>query len=86
MELNEKIVILEFLLKNYDDGRRKSFYCLAVNLLGLSDVKDVMEDINKNISKLDIGIKDKIEQIIMLFESKAKKEKVVLNLRKQIGR
>ena len=38
-ELDEKIGLLKILLENYDDGRRKSFYCLAVNLLELPDVK-----------------------------------------------
>ena len=42
-ELNEKIGILQELLKNYDDGRRKSFYCTAINLLELDDVRAVME-------------------------------------------
>jgi len=28
---------------NYDDGRRKSFFCIAVNLLDLQDLKSVME-------------------------------------------
>ena len=31
-ELNEKISILETLLVDYDDGLRKGFFCLAVNL------------------------------------------------------
>ncbi|MCL2109160.1 MAG: DUF3795 domain-containing protein [Oscillospiraceae bacterium] len=45
-ELNEKIEILQELLENYDDGRRKSFFCTAVNLLELEDVKSVMERVS----------------------------------------
>jgi hypothetical protein len=41
-ELNEKVRILERLLADFDDGRRKNFFCLAVNLLELVDVKGVM--------------------------------------------
>lgn len=41
-----------------------------------------MEEINKKTSKQDIDIKDKIEQIISLFEDKAKKENIKLKLRK----
>ena len=37
----QKAEILSFLLKNYNDGRRKSFFCLAVNLLDLEDIKAV---------------------------------------------
>ena len=44
-ELSEKISILETLLANYDDGRRKGLFCLAVNLLEMLDVRHVMEQI-----------------------------------------
>ena len=30
-ELDEKVAILEELLEQYNDGRKKSFFCLAVN-------------------------------------------------------
>ena len=44
-ELDIKIKILEELLNNYDDGRRKSFCCLAVNLLELHDISSIMDRI-----------------------------------------
>jgi hypothetical protein len=81
-ELNEKVDILEFLLNNYDDGRRKSFYCNAVNLLRLKDIKDIMIAINENISTQDITMKNKISQIILLFEAKASQDRIELKLRK----
>ena len=37
-ELEEKAALLRRLLEGYNDGRRKSFYCVAVNLLPLSDL------------------------------------------------
>ena len=82
MELNEKVNILNFLINNYNDGRRKNFYCIAVNLLELTCLKDIMEDINKKINPQDIDLKKKIEQIISLFEAKAKEENIELKLRK----
>jgi hypothetical protein len=82
MELNEKVDILEFLISNYNDGRRKNFYCIAVNLLELADVKAIMEEIDQKISKLDVDITSKIKLIISLFETKAKKENIELKLRK----
>lgn len=82
-ELNEKVDILEFLLDNYNDGRKKNFYCIAVNLLSLEDVKDVMEEIREGASKEGADIKAKIGQAVSLFESKAKKAKVQLGLRKK---
>ena len=33
LEQQEKTQILSYLLSNYNDGRRKSFFCVAVNLL-----------------------------------------------------
>jgi hypothetical protein len=82
IELNEKINILEFLIKYFNDGRKKSFYCLAVNLLNLSDLKSIMDQIDKKIKNQNIDTKDKIKLIIDLFESKAKKDNIDLKLRK----
>lgn len=44
-ELEEKAAVLRILLERYNDGRRKSFFCTAVNLLALVDVRAVMEQI-----------------------------------------
>ena len=42
-EQMQKLQILKLLLEGNNDGRRKSFFCLAVNLLDLEDLKTVME-------------------------------------------
>lgn len=42
-ELIEKAEILKYLLANYNDGRRKSFFAIAVNLLDLHDLKNIIE-------------------------------------------
>lgn len=60
----------------------KASTCIAVNLLKLTDTKNIMDNINNEISKQDIDIKHKIELIISLFEGKAKKENIKLKLRK----
>ena len=41
----EKARMLRLLLDNYNDGRRKSFYCLAVNLLELPELREALERI-----------------------------------------
>jgi hypothetical protein len=82
-ELNKKIKILEFLLRNYDDGRRKSFYCLSVNLVELQHWEEIRETIDKRMKKLDMDEKEKIKLIIQMIESIAEKEKIELKLRKQ---
>lgn len=43
----EKIDILSDLLENYNDGRKKSLYCLAVNLLGLEHLRTVMHTLSQ---------------------------------------
>jgi hypothetical protein len=46
-ELNEKVSFLEYLLENHNDGRKKSFYCLALNLLDLPDLREIRAQIEK---------------------------------------
>lgn len=45
-ELRARMKILRQLLHRYDDGRSKSFYCLAANLLPLRSLKGVMTACN----------------------------------------
>ena len=42
-EQEKKRAILEALLGGYDDGRRKSFFCLAVNLLPLAELESILQ-------------------------------------------
>jgi len=81
-ELNEKVKILENLLTNYNDGRRKSFFCLAVNLLELNDVKNVLKQIKKETKSDDLTIKEKSSIAVELFETIAKEKNIILKLRK----
>jgi hypothetical protein len=41
-ELAEKVAALEFLIESCNDGRRKAFFCTAVNLLPLDAAREVM--------------------------------------------
>lgn len=80
--LSKKQNILEYLIQNYNDGRKKSYYCLAVNLLGLSGLQVIVSDIENNIARMDISQKEKIMRITALIEAQAKEEQIVLKLRK----
>ena len=40
----EKRRILDRLLSEYNDGRKKTLFCLAVNLLPLEDLRTVLAD------------------------------------------
>jgi len=81
-ELDEKITILEHLLANYDDGRRKGLFCLAVNLLELHDVKNVVEQIAFEIQP-EQPIKERAATVVRLFEEMGGKRNITLKLRKK---
>lgn len=80
-ELNEKVKILQYLLLNYNAGRQKSFFCLAVNLLELTDVKEVMAQIEE-AAKPDSTIKEKASVAVTLFKTMAEKRNITLKLNK----
>jgi uncharacterized phage infection (PIP) family protein YhgE len=80
--LNEKIGILESLIENYNDGKSKGFYCLAVNLLELDTLKDVMQKVREEIGVSETPMKEKIGQIRSLLEAAAAEAGLELKLRK----
>lgn len=82
LEQNEKIKILKALLDNYNDGRRKTFFCLAVNLLELNDFRTALNKIEEN----DLGglsIKEKTTYVVKLFQEIADKKNIELKLRRK---
>ncbi len=81
--MNKKVKILEYLIANFNDGRRKGFYCLAVNLICFPDLEKSMKRIVTEIDKSGMDKIKKIKCIIELFESIAEKKKIELKLRKQ---
>jgi hypothetical protein len=80
--LNEKIEILEYLINNYNDGRSKNFYCVAVNLMEPDLLRDVMKKIREEIGISDAPAKDKIREIRTLLEARAADAGLELKLRK----
>ncbi len=49
---------LDRLLAEYNDGRKKTLFCLAVNLLPLEDLRTVFED-----GDLELPLKDRAKQM-----------------------
>ncbi|MEA4822706.1 MAG: DUF3795 domain-containing protein [Clostridiaceae bacterium] len=78
-KLEQKATILKYLLENYDDGRRKTFFCLAVNLLELSDVKTVIKNLETDIS-LAAARKEKALVAVTYFEGMAKQNGITLKM------
>jgi len=85
-ELAEKIEILKYLLANYNDGRRKSFFCLAVNLLELQDVRSVVEQMESEKESDNLTLKEKAALAANLFQAMAEKRNIVLKLHKKTNK
>lgn len=84
LELDKKIAILENLLVNYNDGKRKSFFCIAVNLLELHDIKAIMEQVESTDMK-DMSQKEKAAYVVSLFQNKADEQQIAMKLRKNLS-
>lgn len=83
-QLEAKMALLQDLLEHYNDGRKKSFYCLAVNLLELPDMQAVMEQLKAEATPQQTP-KEKAALAQALFEAMANRRGValVLNTKKK---
>ena len=82
-EQRQKVKILKTLLSDYNSGRRKTFYCVAVNLLPLKDIENVMGQVVEHVSFCDWTAKEKEEKIASLFQEIAVEQGLILKLRKK---
>nr|WP_308626605.1 DUF3795 domain-containing protein [uncultured Eisenbergiella sp.] len=82
-EQREKMEILDFLLANCNDGRRKSFFCLTVNLLDLEDLKTVIGNIAEENGLESITLKEKAVYVVKQLLTLAEQRGVVLKLNRK---
>lgn len=84
-ELHQKIEILNYLLDNYNDGRRKTFFCTATNLLDLEDIQNVMNEIDLKIAgrESELSLKEKALIAVQLIQSMADQRNISLKLRRK---
>ncbi len=75
--------ILSHLLSNYNDGRRKNFFCVAVNLLELSELKEGMEQIRSNRELSSLPLKEQCLFVVEAFQKLAARRKIELKLIKK---
>jgi hypothetical protein len=68
--------LLKQLLRDYDEGRSKSFYCLATTLLSMDSLKTLQSFIN---DPKEIKSPKSLHELI---NSLATKETIILKLRK----
>lgn len=79
-EQGEKVRLLEYLLSSCNDGRRKTLFCLAVNLLELSDVRDVVDQLMA--SNLPT-VKDRAALAAALLQKYAGEKGILLKLNRK---
>lgn len=79
-EQREKVRILNLLLAHYNDGRRKTFFCLAVNLLPLSELETIVSQLQRSE---DLELKERSAQAVRLLQSSADAHGILLKLRKK---
>ena len=83
LEQEEKMQILGHLLANYNDGRRKNFFCVAVNLLALAELHEGLHQIEANTTLPTLPIKEKSAYVAALFATIASRRNVQLRLNKK---
>lgn len=79
-EQEKKAALLKRLLAEYNDGRRKTLFCLAVNLLELDELTAMIEEADAETETLPI--KEKAAYLAALFQKCADQKGIVLKLRK----
>ena len=84
----KRVELLEKMLKNYDDGRSKSFYCIATALLPITDLEISLERTEQRlkVDKIDLDNKRIKSKVLKEFlNESAVRNKVELKLRKKDG-
>jgi len=82
----KRIKFLETMLENFNEGRSKSFYCIATALLPLDDLEQALEESEETIKKKNVNLKDLKTKSKILKEKinkLANKKKIELKLRKK---
>jgi len=83
VEQAEKANILEVLLSNYNDGRKKTLFCVAVNLLELQELQTVLREIDCKPGMETLTLKEKSAFVAGLLQDAAATKDIELKLRKK---
>ena len=83
IEQVEKARILDVLLSSYNDGRKKTLFCLAVNLLELQELQAVLRKIECRSDEEALTIKEKSAFVASLLQDTASRRKIDLKLHKK---
>ena len=75
--------ILDMLLSGYNDGRKKTLFCVAVNLLELQELQEVLREIDNRPDIKMLTLKEKSSYAAGVFQNAAKRKNIELKLRKK---
>lgn len=78
-----KMKILDNLLNQYNDGRKKTLFCVAVNLLELDELTAIIEQ--AELRTQGMPVKEKSAFISSLFQLRATEKGIELKLKKRNG-
>jgi hypothetical protein len=81
-KLKRKQQILEDLIINFNEGKSKGFYCLAVNLLPLSDLEEIVLVIKSSEGISQMSRAELVKKAKSLITLKAQASQIDLTLRK----
>ena len=80
-EQEERAAILDHLLAEYNDGRRKTLYCVGVNLLPLPVLRELMAQLEREAGEKPL--KEKAIYAAKLFQNAGESCRIELKLRKK---
>ena len=79
----EKATVLNILLSDYDDGRRQTLFCTAVNLLDRQELQAVLRQAEKRCSLETLTRREKGAYVSGLLEEAAAQKELDLKLRRK---
>ena len=85
---SKRIRLLETMLKDFNDGRSKNFYCLATTLLPMRDLEIALDKTERKIKADEVGaddIKTRARILRGFLDDSAAREGIELKLRKKEG-
>ena len=82
-EQQEKLQILELLLSEYNDVRKKNFFCVAVNLLEISELREAMDKIRNNSDMSGMSMNEKSGYAADVLKNIAERRRIELKLNRK---
>ena len=80
LEQQEIREILDHLLAHFNDGRKKTLYCTAVNLLELSDLQEAAKQLSARKELTDLPVKERAKAAAELLQEIGDRRGIVLKL------